>query len=171
MTRGDFFLMCVQTAVLRTSITMHQALSVLGDASRVPEEALGTMAPAEAAMHFVYWTLAKQQGKEGERGQWKKPEWLEAWEEGRKNRRLIRANPAAAGGMWWANAEEVLLKVTEQDVEDDVIPFPKECVPLMTSRRELVVSTEGARLFEAWTQTIPGHEEEPFFYGDPPGDA
>ena len=152
MTRSDFFMACVQLVLTKSPMDFERALGIYGEASRVPEEALTGEHLETAALAFYKWKAAKA----------KKPEWLEAWEEGRRNRKVVRVNPEG-GGLWWLNAEKHFEQMTTE------LPFPEELTPMVVGRtRQMVVSVQAARLFEEWVKSVPGHEELPFLFEDVP---
>jgi hypothetical protein len=157
MTRYDFFLMCVQTTVLKKPISDTAAVSILGEAARVPEEALGTYDPAKAGFEFATWKLLGG----GAKG---KPEWLEAYDEGQRNRVIVRINPSSEAGNWWMNAEQAF----DDSLQGHGMKFPKECAELVAGRATgIEVSRPVADTFRAWVEAIPGHEQQPFVYEDP----
>jgi hypothetical protein len=157
MTRGGFFLMTLQTLILRHPGQLPIA-RIMDAAGALPEEALGTESPAKAAQQFFEWQLAVE--KITSKG--RKPEWMVAWDESQQDRCVVRLNPGAENTEWWMYSERALYALTEESPE---LPFPKELADLVLGRaRAIDVTKEGARRFRAWVQRVPGYEQEPFIF-------
>ena len=160
MTRSDFFILCVQTAVLKmqhSQVSAQQALGVLSEAMRVPEQALPDDI-AKGAFEF-----AQGQVGVGFFGKKTKPEWLTAFENQVADCTIIRINTQAGSGVnvWWAQAEQAFLDSREGN--GPVVP--EECVSLLVEQStEITVTGETARLFKQWVDNISGFEEEPFIF-------
>jgi hypothetical protein len=158
MNRADFFLLVLQTLILQSAPKAGRTVEIFKAAGALPEEALGTTDPAEAAESFLAWQLAKYGGLIKAA----KPEWLLDWEEGQRDRVTITRNPAADNAEWWMHAEGYLFALAD---DADKLPFPDYLVPLVAGRAQsLETNREGALLFRAWVQRIPGCEQEPFHF-------
>lgn len=155
MTRGDFFLLCVQTLVIQHVKDSEPTTRILQAAADVPEEAYGgEKSLSVAALDFFrhHYSTAFTRPK--------KPEWLAAWEEGQKNRVSVRVDQAMFGCEWWGRS-----------VRDET--FPRGMEALVDGRARwrsgglaMVVSRAQAELFKAWGASFPGWDQEPFSFSD-----
>jgi hypothetical protein len=165
MNRADFFLLCVQTVVLKDPFAAPDALRVLSEASRLPEEALGTEDIAMAAVQFVRWVKGRSAVANPTRTM---PPWLAAWHEGQRNRCIVRFNDTPNAQRWWAGAEEEFHSALDRLGEGEPLPIADACAALIAGRAgEVEVTREQAETFQRWVERIPGHEEQPFTYEYP----
>ena len=150
MTPKDFFLLTVQTLILRGGrISQGETASVLSEAWDVDAEALGERNPAECALEFFRWQTEAQGAM---------PKWLADYEEAKKHRVRISLNRGAEATQWWMSAEAL------------AEGCPPACRPIVCDRIEsLVVSASDAELFTSWGESIPGWHESPFLLA--PADA
>jgi hypothetical protein len=156
MTRGEFFLMCVESLSHHAgNVSPAWAARLLQQAAETPEDAVPEkMKLATAALDFVLW----HQKHDAEPS--KAPAWLRAYREDVADQVTIKVNQG--GGMtWWPHAE-----VAWNDSLAGRGPFlPKECHELLAGHAmEVVVRRATARQFKAWVESVPGHEEEPFAF-------
>lgn len=166
MNRGDFFLLCVQTVVLKEPLPTTFAVRVLSQAARVPEEALGNEDVAQAALQYVQWVKMSNAVANPAKNP---PAWLAAWQEGQRNRCIVRVNDNPDAMRWWLTAEDEFRRMLDNLPEQGgELPFPQECGALLLGRvREVETGREGAERFKRWVERIPGHEEQPFAYEYP----
>lgn len=151
MTRGAFFLMCLQTLVLKSSLTGVSAVEVLRCGAELPEEAFGTDDPATCAVQFFAWKVGPKKPV---------PEWLAAYEEAKSNALRVRRSSVAAV-LWWSLAEQAFADA----LEGAGPPCPREMAHLLDgSMPAMVVTKETGEAFRTWVECIPGHEEGPFAF-------
>lgn len=147
MNVADFFLLCVQTAVLKSNCTGREAMDVLDFAAGIPLDALGATKVPVAAGDLVWW---KTKGGA-------KPKWLEAYELERSDRVLVRRGPRCERAeRWWGQVDEALA-----DSVAGMGPIcPASCAVLITEGTTgVVVKRADAALFRAWVQSIVGHDD------------
>lgn len=162
MNRQDFFLMCLQTLVLKRPLSGTMAIAILGEAADLPEEALGTTNVPVAALAFVDWWEHKLTTPKEKLNAKLMPDWLAAYEEGVANRVRLRVAPHEQALQWWYHAEEAVA----DSLEGRGLPIPKVCFGLLVDGPgavdEVVVGRQAAAQFMAFVESVPGHEQQPF---------
>jgi hypothetical protein len=175
MNRKDFFILCVSTM---TGQAERLDLRPLHAAWELPEEAYGGEKNlAEAARAFGLYvtrgdgTVDVFDPTAGVFSQRKveKPAWLEAWEEGRRNRVRIRVNTNANHvAAWWQAAEQ---KILEKDFPfEDRYPELRRLCWANDLMVVAVVSRDVAAGFKDWASYLPAWDQEPLLFEDLPAD-
>ena len=162
MNRGDFFLLCVQTCLLLQEQDLGFTMTVLQKAAELDDMSYGSEKNiGHAAKDFVEY----HQGQSGILSRKKKmPLWLEAWEEGLKNRVQVRVSPTALCHEFWMKAGDAMA----DSREGRGVPFPRGLEPLVAGQvNGMIVSRAQATQLETWGQSIPGWDQQPFTFEEP----
>lgn len=159
MTRGNFFILCVQTYLQKSIAGPEEAVTILDAAAQLPDDAFGTEQIGPCAASFVKWKRHDMI----EPVKAKAPEWLAAWHEADHNRVKVSISTAHASH-WWGLAQDAY----EDSCNGVGVPFPRELAPLLAGRTvQLIVSAQVADEFKVWGASIPGWDEEPFTFEKP----